>query len=79
MAVALEIGVSDLLPEFLAHAFVFLGALQTAGAVSTGPFQTLLNGGNDFLIFIQMNSHIHTSFLFYYINVVKAESSKWGV
>ena len=58
MAVALEIGIRDLLTEFLANAFVLLGARQTAGAVSAGALESVLDHLDDFLVFIQPNSHM---------------------
>ena len=58
MAVTFEIRVCDLLTEFLANALILLGALKAAGAVTTGPLQTFLNGRHHFLIFIQPNSHL---------------------
>ena len=64
MAVTLEIRIRDLLPEFLADALIFLGALKTAGAIATGALQALLDGGHHFLILIQTNSHENNSFLF---------------
>ena len=63
MAVAREIGVCDLLPEFLADALIFLGALQTAGAVAAGALQAVLHHLDDLLILVQPYSHTITSFL----------------
>ena len=57
MAIALEIGVSNLFPEFLANALVFLASLQTAGAVATGPFQTFFDHLDHFLVIVQTYSH----------------------
>ena len=62
MAIALEIGIGDLFPEFLADAFVFLSPFQTAGAVTAGTLQALPNGPDHLLILIQPNSHEITSF-----------------
>ena len=36
VAIAFEIGIRDLLPELLADALVFLGALKPAGAIAAG-------------------------------------------
>ena len=52
MAIALEIGVCDLLPEFLADALIFLCPLQAAGAIATGSLQALPDGLYHFLILI---------------------------
>ena len=52
MAIALEIGIGDLLPEFFADAPVFFGPLQTAGAVAAGTLQTVLDHLNHFLVII---------------------------
>ena len=72
MAETLEIGILHLLPKLLADALVFFRTLQSAGAVSTGTLQTFPNGRYHFLIFIQTNSHVNTSFPVYYITLVKA-------
>ena len=55
MAVALEIGVGNLVAEFLTHALVLLRPLQAAGAVSAGALQALPDSGNNLFIFIQPN------------------------
>ena len=57
MAIALEIGVSHLFAEFLADALVFLGTLQTAGAVAAGTLEAFLDHLNHFLVIIQSYSH----------------------
>ena len=57
MAITLEIGVSHLLPEFLADALVFLGPLQTAGAVTIGALQAFLDHLDHFLVIVQTYSH----------------------
>ena len=57
MAKTLEIGVSNLLPEFLADALVFLGPFQTAGAVAAGALQTLFDHLDHFLVIVQSYSH----------------------
>ena len=57
MAITLEIGVGHLLPEFLANALVFLGSLQTAGAVATGALQTFFDHLDHFLVIVQTYSH----------------------
>ena len=57
MAVTLEIRIRDLLPEFLANALVILAPFQTAGTVTAGALQALLDGCHHFLIFVQTNCH----------------------
>ena len=57
MAIAFEIGICDLLTEFLADALILLGALKSAGAIAAGTLQAFPNRGNHFLIFIQTHSH----------------------
>ena len=57
MTVALEIGVRDLLPEFLADALVFLGPRQTAGAVTAGALEAFLDRLYHFFVFVQPYSH----------------------
>ena len=62
MAIALEIRVGDLLPEFLAHAFGVLRPLQAAGTVAAGAFQPLPDGCYNLFIFVQPNCHIDLPF-----------------
>ena len=57
MAISLEIGVCDLLPELLANALVLLGALETAGAIAAGTLQAVLYGLDHFCIFVQSDCH----------------------
>jgi hypothetical protein len=57
MAIALEIGIGDLLPELLANALVLLGAFQTAGTIAAGALQSVFYDLNHFLIFIQFDCH----------------------
>ena len=64
MAVTLEIGVGDLLSEFLADALIVLTALHAAGAIAAGPLEPFSHGLYHFLIFVQPNCHMATSFLF---------------
>ena len=71
MAISLEIGVSDLLPELLANALVLLGALETAGAIAAGTLQAVLYCLDHFCIFIESNSHGNSPFSFYYNFSVK--------
>jgi len=61
VAIALEIGVSDLPTEFLANAFVFFTALQTAGTVAACSLQAFFNGSHHFLVFIKTDRHMHHS------------------
>ena len=74
MAVALEIGVCDLLPEFLANALIFLGALESAGAIAAGTLQSVLYGLDNFRIFIESDCHRKSPFSFYYTLSVKGSS-----
>ena len=57
MAITREIGVCNLLPEFLTNALVFLGSFQTAGAVTTGALQTFFDHLDHFLVIVQTYSH----------------------
>ena len=57
MAIALEIGVSHLLPELLTNALIFLGSFQTTGAVATGALQAFLDHLDHFLVVVQTYSH----------------------
>lgn len=58
MAVSFKIWVRNLVPKFLAHAAVFLGPGDTAGAVAAGFFQPLLDGLDNFLVLIELDSHV---------------------
>ena len=63
MAVALEIGILDLLAEFLAHALIFLGLSYAAGTVAFLLFQPFLDGADDLFVFVQSDLHaFFTSF-----------------
>ena len=55
MAIALEIGVGNLVAEFLAHTLILLRPLQSARTVSAGALQTLPDSGNNLFVFIQPN------------------------
>ena len=67
MAVTFEIGIRDLLTEFLADALILFRPLESAGAVTAGTLQAVLNSLNQFFIFIESDSHSETPFSFYYI------------
>ena len=58
VAVALEVRIGDLLPEFFADALVFLGAFQAAGAVAAGVLQALFYSVDHVLVGVEMNSHV---------------------
>ena len=62
MAIALEIRVGDLLPEFLAHASGVLRPLQAAGTVAAGALQPLPDSRYDLFILVQPNCHIDLPF-----------------
>ena len=57
MAKTLEIGVSNLLPEFLADALVFLSSFQATGAVTAGTLQSFFNHLDHFFVIVQTYSH----------------------
>ena len=82
VAIALEIRICDLFPEFLADALVLLGALQAAGAVATGALQTVLHHLDHFLILIEPNCHqsaLPFPFLFSIPRVSRKRSTPLGV
>ena len=60
MAVALEVGVLDLIAEFLAHALVFLRAGESARAVAACPLQALFNCFYCFFVGIKCYFHLLT-------------------
>ena len=57
VAIALEIRVCDLLPEFLTDALIVLRPLQPTGAVASRALQTFPNGFYQFLVVIEPNRH----------------------
>ena len=57
MAIAFEIGIRDLLTEFLTDAFRILRLLQTAGAIAALSFEPFLDLRNKRGVFIQSDSH----------------------
>ena len=54
MAVALKIGVSDLILKFLTHTLGSLRALPAAGAVSAGALESFPDGIDNLLIGIEL-------------------------
>ena len=63
MAVALKIGVSDLILKFLTHTSVFLCALPAAGTVSSGALESFSDGIDNLLIGIELDFHVRRLFL----------------
>ena len=57
MAVALEVGIGDLILELLAHALVLLRPCQPARAVAAGALQTLADSPDDLGIVVETNLH----------------------
>ena len=62
VTVTLKIGIRDLLPEFLTDALVFLRPFQAAGAITSGPLQTVFDHLNHFLVIVEPYSHLLSSF-----------------
>ena len=60
MAIALEIRVGDLFPEFPADALIVLRPLQPTGAVASRALQTFPDGFYQFLIVVEPNRHSPT-------------------
>ena len=52
MAIALVLGIGDLIPEFLTHTLILLRPFQTAWAVATGALETLPDHPDYFFVFI---------------------------
>ena len=75
VAVAGEIGISHLLPEFLADALVILGALHTAGTIAAGTLQAVPNDLHHFLIFIKTYCHSQ-HFLPFFISITWMSTEK---
>jgi hypothetical protein len=63
VAVALKIGVSDLILKFLTHTSVFLRALPAAGAVAAGALESFPDGVDNLLIGIELDFHVRHLFL----------------
>ena len=63
MAVALKIGVGDLILKLLAHTFGCLCALPAAGAVSAGALESFPDGIDNLLIGIELDFHVRHLFL----------------
>lgn len=63
MAVALEIGIGDLILKLLAHTFGRLCALPAAGTVPAGALESFLDGIDNFLIGIELDFHVRHLFL----------------
>ena len=61
MAIAFEIGIRDLLTEFLADTFVVLCFLQMAGAIAALSFKSRLDLRDKLGVFIQSDRHIQSS------------------
>ena len=66
MAVALEVRVGDLGAKLRANALVIFVSLHAAGAITAGALKTFLDGFHHLLVLVETNSHIVTSFLYYY-------------
>jgi len=63
VAVALKIGIGDLVLKLLAHTFGCLCAFSAAGTGSAGALETLADGVHDFLIGIELDFHVRHLFL----------------
>ena len=72
VAIALEVGVRDLLPELLADALILLRPFQAAGTVATCARQTIFNNLNHFLIFVELHCHHDPSFQFQITSLLKS-------
>ena len=57
MTVALEIGIGDLIAEFLAHTFVVLGLFEAAGTVAAARLQAFLDRLDDLGVLVQSDFH----------------------
>ena len=63
VAVALEIRIGNLILKLLAHTFGCLCAFSAAGTVSAGALESLPDGLNDLLIWIEFDFHVRHLFL----------------
>ena len=64
MAVALKIGVGDLILKLLAHTFGCLCALPAAVTVSAGALESFPDGIDNLLIGIELDFHVRHLFLY---------------
>lgn len=64
MAESLEIGILDLISEFLAHTFGFFTAFEATGAVTARAGKTLPDGFGDGFIGVFPDLHISVSLRF---------------
>ena len=64
MAVALKMGVSDLILKLLAHTFGCLCAFSAAGTVSAGALESFPDGIDNLLIGIELDFHVRHLFLY---------------
>ena len=67
MTISLEIGIGDLLTEFLADTFIILGALEATGTIAALGFKALFDGLYYFFVFVKSDLWFHCfySFVFY--------------
>lgn len=61
MAVALKILILYLVAEFLAHTFIVLCALKSAGAVAARANESFLNRRDDLGVFVKPYLHLYFS------------------
>ena len=59
MTKSLELGIGNLITEFLTDALVFFGFLEAAGAIASTLLKSLLYGLYDFLVFVKSNFRFH--------------------
>ena len=64
VAISLEIGVGDLLAEFLADALIVLGTLKTAGTIAAFGFKALFDGLYYFFVFVESDLWLHCFYSF---------------
>ena len=64
MAESLEARICNLILKLLAHTFGRLCALPAAGTVSAGALESLPDGLNDLLIWIEVDVHVRHLFLY---------------
>ena len=66
MTKAFKLRICNLIPEFLAHALVFLGLLTAARAVTACAPKPLLHGIHNLFIGIESYLHFQNSFYGFY-------------
>ncbi len=75
VAVALEIGICDLLLEFLANAFCVGGGLASARTVTAALTETFFDDADDFSVLIKSYGHGFAPFESFFALIISPQNS----